>query len=536
MAAKKKPADVATKKDSGKPVVAKKSPAQVRVYTEWTPLMLRSAERQAEQGNLQTAVSICDWILTDDRVAASLSARVEQLMGLEPTFEAGTGKRAAAAAKALEADEDWWESYPESELTQLHTWGLVLGGGLGHHNWEEREDHGGRLLPKPTFWHPQRLRFDWPTRQLLVRDASDTELVVVPGDGEWILHAPYGQQRFWAYGLWRRLARLVLLKQYAIGDWGRHSEKGSLLVATSLKSTQQQRQELAQDLAGAGEDPVVALPDGFDLKLVEVAANTQAIYDAQIKMANEAIAITIRGANLSTNVEGGSRAAAETQKKTGDDAKLRFDASALTTTIHDQSLVWWAEFNFGDPKLAPWPMYPVEPDEDMGQRATMISTLAEGLTKLDTLGYDFDLKVLQEEFGLTFITGRPRPTRVPEPKLPGAAPGAKPGEKKPAPAKKTGKEARALASGATEGIQGFLDGQDHVDRIVEEGTSAFSEAIAAELATLRKLIANASSLDQLEAAVGEHYQTQDPARVIELTERALRTAHYAGARAVDQDL
>jgi hypothetical protein len=146
---------------------------------------------------------------------------------------------------------------------------------------------------------------------------------------------------------------------------GRGTPKG--LSAGSDRSgqiDQEQRQELAADLQNIGEDAAIALAAGFDLKLLEVAANTRDIYQAQVELANKAIAIRIRGANLSSDVEGGSLAAAESQAKTSEAPKLRFDAQAWSSTIHDQSLVWWAEYNFGDRRLAPWPKYPVEPDED----------------------------------------------------------------------------------------------------------------------------------------------------------------------------
>src|SRR5690606_5467431 len=119
------------------------------------------------------------------------------------------------------------------------------------------------------------------------------------------------------------------------------------------------------------------------LKLLEARADTEKIYNAQVKAANMAITIAIRGGNLTTEVsEGGSLAATEAQERTGDWAKLRDDSQKLTTTLHDQSLTWWAEFNFGDRKLAPWPVYPVEPKRDMVARA---NTATAAVTAAETL-------------------------------------------------------------------------------------------------------------------------------------------------------
>jgi phage gp29-like protein len=167
------------------------------------------------------------------------------------------------------------------------------------------------------------------------------------------------------------------------------------------RPTAEQRQELASDIYNRGREAVVVLPTGFDLKLLEATANTKNIYEAQIRMADEAIAVAVRGGNLTTMVDGGSRAAIEGQERRGDQAKLAFDAQSLTTTIHDQSLTWWAEFNFGDRRLAPWPSYPVEPDKDIKAAADSANSALDAAKKASDMGFDNDRQAFVEEFGLS---------------------------------------------------------------------------------------------------------------------------------------
>lgn len=504
-----------------------------RIYTDWTPARLKSAWRSAEAGNLAQAVQLCEWLLTDDRVSAALDARIDALLGLTPTFEPGAGRRSAKAVKAIEADEDWWYAYPESELKQMLRWGILLGVAPARHEWATA-GVGNRVLPNLTFWNPSTLVWDWQLRRWTIRDYQSVEIELVPGDSEWVLHTPSGRNRPWANGLWMSLGRWVLLKQFAMGDWGRHSEKGSLLVATAPENaSQDQRQELAADLAAVGSDAAVALANGFDLKLIEVAANTVQIYNAQINAADAAIAIRIRGSNLSTEVVGGSKAAAESQAKTGDTPKLKSDAQCLTTTLHDQSLVWWAEFNFGDQRLAPWPVYPVEPDEDKSQRATMFKTLGEGLAVWDKLGFEVDPKAVVEDFGLTFLTGKreepePEPEPVPAPGQP-QDPGA--------PVQASMLKPLAYAR-PTMAADGFRNGQLYVDDVVDSGRDAAGKSapLRGFVDGLLDVVDKAEDYETLRTAVLERYSDEaSPVELRDILHKALVLAELAGYAAVRED-
>lgn len=512
----------------------------VRTFTEWTPARIRSAAYSAEQGNLYTAVQVCEWLLTDDRIRATLNARLDALFGLEPTFEPGTGRRASRAVKALEADEDWWDAYPESELRQLVLWGLLLGVAPARHGWTASAEHGGRVLPMPKFWHPQQLRWDWHTRRWTVRDDKNLELEVVAGDGEWILHTPGGAERPWTHGLWQSLARWCLLKHYAIQDWARVGEKGALLVATAPeKATPQQRRELAADLNASGADTVVALAAGFDLKRVEATANTKQIYEAQVNAADAAFAILIRGSNLTTEVKEGSRAAAETQAKTGDGAKLKADAQALATTLNAQSLSWWAEFNFGDRRLAPWPKWPVESEEDKSQRATMVKTLGEGLTIFDKLGFDIDPEGVQKEFGLSFLKGRSREREPdPVPTAPGAGQAGDELDDAAKPAAKSGKPpAKASASlPRMAADSGFVEGQLYTDDLVDSGVKHGAAALKPFLEGILEAVELASDYDSLRDEVIKRYgESLPPEELRGVLQKALVLAELAGYAAVRQD-
>lgn len=559
-AAKKKPAASTDTRGAVEPTV--------RTFTVWTPALIRSAEIQADAGNLRYAANLCDWLLTNPIVRSGLSVRIQALLGLEPTFErSGDKRRSGRAVKALEADEDWWQAYPESELAQMLTWGLLLGvSPVNQAPWKAHEDHGGRVLPNFETWHPQHLRFDNASREWRIKVASvgntsgETEETLVPGDGTWVLHTPYGKNRPWAWGMWRCLGDLVLLAEYGWQDWGKVSERAILLVLTCLDAkaagdlkgyTQAARKQLAQDIYARGSEGVAALPPGIDLKAVQAAVQAKDIQGALIEAAHKAIAIVIRGGNLSTDVgKAGSKAATETQSDMGDGGNLRFDAQSLTTTIHDQSLVWWAQFNYGDPALAPWPVYPVEEDEDLKDKTEVEGKAFENADNAERLGFEVDRAKFLEEHKIGWCKPGERPPTVAPTTEPGtqpdptAAPSGAPADPKaPSPEKapkgKPAPTARALhlASGAsTRDNQGFIDGQLYADALVERSTAHGADALQVDVKTLLGVIAEATSYEELSAKLNEAFQGMDPERFSSIVEKTRVLAGLAGRTAVLQDL
>lgn len=440
------------KNSSTQAVVADKEASvepSVRVFTRWTPQLIVAAEIAADAGNLTQAAKICAWLLTDDRIRGCLSARIQGLLGLTPSFEqSGDKRRSKRAIKALEAGDDFWVSYPEDELWLMLAWGMLLGVCPMRHKPQYVEGHENRLLPCPEFWHPAAgLRFDQESREWKIRVATPgnsfgVEETLTPGDGTWILHTPFGKHRPWELGFWKCLAWWKLLKDFGRGDWARHMEKGSLLVLTQslnqqlppglLANTKSQRDDAATALYQRGKDAVAALPVGQDLKLVEAKGEAYKLYESAAAAANDAFAVCIRGGNLTTSVDGGGgRAAAEVQERTGDFVNLRFDAETTANTLHKQSLPWWAQWNFGDRGLAPWPNYPVAPQRNLKNFAETVLAFVVANNALEAAGYELDREAALEEFELLeFVKPGQKPAIV---VVPGTAPA---NDNAPAPAPK----------------------------------------------------------------------------------------------------
>ncbi len=189
------------------------------------------------------------------------------------------------------------------------------------------------------------------------------------------------------------------------------------------------REELASDLGDLGRDTGLCLPPGYDLKLVEATAKTWEMFRAQIELADLAIAIRLAGQNLTSDVSGGSLAAAKVHASIRADI-IRCDAEALATTTHDQALTHWASLNFGDARLAPWPAWPTDPPEDELAKAQTREAQGKALSALKAAGVKLD--PVLEEFGLELDPNAPPPPPPVAPNAPPQVPGKNDGQQPPA--------------------------------------------------------------------------------------------------------
>ena len=526
------------------------SQPSVRSGYLWTPAHLRAMQLQADSGDLTRLGDLCEQMIADDRIGELLESLAGDVLGCELSFEKTPRMVVGDAEKGDELETDWPIGYDDDELTSLSIWTLVTGIGFGkHERWVENES---RIVPQLKWWHPRQFTFRQPKgatqhwkRQWHVRDHDGIITPVTPGDGTWVMLTRRGEFRPWANGLWRGLAPWWLLKQYAISDWGVHSEKTSKLVVTAEEGvTSDQRKAIAKYVYEASKDAVISLPVGFDMKLIETAANTQQIYDAQIKAADEGFAIAILGQNLSSNVQGGSRAAAEVHERK-ENRKVRWLGKLLTKGLHDQSLSWWAEYNFGDRSLAPYPHWHTEPPEDYAAKATGLKTLADGLVSLKAAGYKLSTEDLEEDFGVE-LEELPDPPPEMAAGMPGK-PGQPPRKAANPPAKSAKPPAKSLraeldglhlASGDDPAeAAGFIRGQVYVDDLSDKQTELAADALTGFVDRLSAAIDGAEDYEAVRSAViAAFLDEQDPDRIADLVAAGIVMANMAGRNAVVEDL
>lgn len=528
---------------------------------------------------MSLVADLCDQIVADDRFGALLAQLADDVLGCDLTFEKTLHGTVGEPVKWKEITADWIVGYDDDELKSIIVWALVTGIAFAkHETWVEVEG-GKRIVPSLKWWHPQHFEFrpldGVPTNQLggdlsnhrwHVRNADGNWTPITSGDGTWVIVTRQSEYRPWAHGLWRGLGVWWLLKQYAMLDSGVHSEKASKVVVTANEgSSVEERRQIAQYIYEAGKDPVIALPAGFDMKLLEIEANIDQIYHSQIRLANESAALAILGQNLSTTVDGGSLAAAKEHSRK-ESRRVRNAAQMLSKNLQAQSLWWWAEHNFGDKSLAPYPRWHTEPPQDFAAKASVLQQTATALLTLKTAGWETDEEWIEEELGLPLRKTKALVAKeqaepgdtdgdgIPhnEPGNP-TAPGVK-GDEDPTPDVKPPKVAppRArppkppapptaqafLASGDSAAeAQGFVRGQLYVDELSDNSTALAADELSGFVERLLKAIDGADDYESIRYRVIKTFRDEtEPDVLAQLVERAMLLADLAGRYAVQEDV
>lgn len=402
-----------------------------RIAPAWDADMIRFAERQAESGNLALPAALCAEMMKDDRVAQALRVRARSIISQAPEWEAGTGgaRTALGAARKLVTQEDWFAMAPSAELGALHGWGLMLGVGFAQKLWGTAPA-SGRWVPMLDVWNPRGFRYDHDTKRWTVRISGGTHVDATAE--QFVIYTPFGAKSPAARGAWTSVARWWLLKQYAVSDWMKQGQqaRGSTVLKPPPPGTsggrtageeldvgavRARRKELIREIQQRAEDRLMFLPPGWDMQLVQMEASTHATYQAQIELADRGIAIAMNGQNLTSDVQGGSYAAAQVHRNV-EQTLLAADTEALVDCLHDQLLVPWAAYNLREGAGgAPWPKWNTTPPRDLDLYSKNLTAYADALGKwnglLAPLGHEVDVLAAAREVGLAVIPTVARTTK-----------------------------------------------------------------------------------------------------------------------------
>lgn len=378
------------------------------VQTSWSVADVRGALANLTAGMFDQPAQLVDAIIGDDRVQATMGSRTGGLFAKPLKHYASTlpGVDAGAAAECRDAwARVWPKLMTEPTLSELQQWSIGLGFGLGQILWDMDP---ALNVPYLRIFHPRFSYYHWTLRRY-VAITLDGQVAIEPGDGKWLLHAPHGEYRGWMRGAVRAVAQPWLIRNFAYRDWARYSERHGMPIVKAMMPAAGDPAMVAafrSQLGALGQESIAELPQGvdknfsYDLDFLEASDQAWQGFDGLIQKCEASIVLAILWQNLTTQVSGGSFAAASIHMDVRH-AALEADARALSQTIYTQLARPFAAFNFGDADLAPRSEWDLMPTEELDEHAKVFLAFSQSIYQLRQSGIEIsDLPKLARQFGI----------------------------------------------------------------------------------------------------------------------------------------
>lgn len=381
----------------------------VSVQLGWGISDVRNALADLMAGLFDRPAQLLDTIAGDSRVQSAMRSRSGGLLGRPLQFKVPDRyKHDREAKKCLRLWERHWPRMAaEPALLDLLETAHSLGFSYAQILWDT---HGTVWKPYLQSFNARFSYYHWWYR-IHVGVTLDGQSPITGGDGQWVLHAPYGQYRGWMRGALRALAQWWLARNYALRDWARYCERHGfpiIIADTPFGADPNSIAQLQSQLQQIGQESVLQVPGSvdvtkygkYDLRYLEANDRNWQAFQELINQCNDEITLALLGQNLTSQVKEGSLAAARVHADVRQ-AILEADARALAQTIYVQVARPFAAFNFGNPNLAPRIQWDVRPQEDLKVKAESFNAFASGLRELRTAGFALkNPEAFARKFGL----------------------------------------------------------------------------------------------------------------------------------------
>ena len=489
----------------------------VTTWSDWDVDAVRAADGDLVVGNFSRAAILCESMQADDRVQSALNGRIKGVtkchVKMQPSLRGGSASKRARVARELE--ELFPVIAPVETIEQMLAWTILIGFSIAELIWEL---HGGKWIPRLKVWHPLYIYYRIDIRRYIVI-TMEGPLEIEPNDPKWFLYTPFGAYRGWMRGAVRSVAIPWLVRQYALRDWSRYSEKHGLpTIVTKYPAAalSEDKARFASRIRSLGSETSLSLPQpldgpGWDVALLEASDGSWQGFQGLIGQCDTSITLAIRGTNLTTEVKGGSLAAAGAHRDEDSDY-AQADALKFGQALQLQVYAPMCMYNEGDANLAPFPLLEATPEEDKSQKAATIVQVAGAMAQLETqpTPWAIDREAMALEYGLPLINGgsesaTPTPIADSPEDLPGAQ--GESGGNVPDPTVATRLAGRSIATG-----------QDYLDAVVSDGLQAARVAMKSQLRDIHEMIATSGSFETLKrklekAAKGaKHSHLREPVK------------------------
>lgn len=385
----------------------------VTVQNTWTVDGARGALYGHMQGQFDASGQLCDSILGDDRVMATLGSRRAGLFGREVRFRPGNDSGEAKAC--LDA---WVAAWPrlsgDGAMAEMSDYEIMMGWNAAQIVWDTTTPVWQPML-RP--WHPRFSYYDWNVRRYVAL-SQDGSIAIEPGNAKWVLHSRFTPYRAWVRGAIRAVTEPWMLRHFAFRDMARFSEVHGMptrIAWTPAAADPAERAQYQQQVSQLGSNTTLLLGRGVDqqnsygYELVEAGDMAWESFPGLIDRCDMAIVLALLFQNLTTEVKGGAFAATSAHMDIRQSG-IQFDGQAWKATLYNQVARPFAFLNFGDADLAPWTEWDIASRDDYSANAERFAKFGTAFHILRMGGMAFNdveelRKFAAKSFGLDNLPG-----------------------------------------------------------------------------------------------------------------------------------
>lgn len=363
----------------------------VTIQNTWTVAQAVQAMAAHMIGSFDGSGQLCDSILGDDRVVATLGSRVSGLFGREVRF-----RPADDSSAAKECRDEWAAHWPllsaEGALHEMHEYEILMGFMPGQLVWDTASDVWKPYL-RP--WHPRFVYYNWSLRRFIAL-SLDGNFPIFPGDGKWVLHKRRGE-RSWIRGAMRAVVEPWMLRHFAFRDMARFGEvhgQPTRIGEVPMAADPGERSQFQSQLSRLGSETTMMIGKGvdkdnsYDYRLVEAKDTAWEVFPAQIDRCDMAIVLAILFQNLTTEVKGGALASTSAHMDIRQGG-IEADNEAWKATLYRQVARPFAYLNYGNADLAPWTDWDVQNREDLKEKGKIFQQFGTAIEVLRRGGLEF---------------------------------------------------------------------------------------------------------------------------------------------------
>lgn len=381
--------------------------------TCWNTCRVRAAIDAHETGSFNSSGRLVDAMMRDPRIFACCNTLVYGVLGLPFEWKWPEGyKPTAEDEKYLEVTNKWWEQLLESAVpVTMLKWVINMGFAVLGKSWElkylycDEEDQYGKLyIPDIHVFHPANSIYNTATRSYYTYTFSHGMLEISNNcDPRLQLVKHVDSERPFMEGAVRPLGFVWLDKWMAESDWRSYlslfGNPMRILTTDREYSTPTGLGEfdienfIAQMAASLSYGAPVHLMKEETLDLLQANPANANVFKEKVEDANREIAIVYLGQNLTTDVSGGSYAAANVHNTVRQDR-----TEAWATTLNRAMNIIVKEFyhyNFPGDLVVPEPYFnPELPTDELRveqvnkEKSASMKAVAESLAKLSEVSYD----------------------------------------------------------------------------------------------------------------------------------------------------